>query len=68
MQDWFLDRAKDIGIGKYLRRIHIAAEFDEVNGKPQATAFFGAQGYHSPSISLSYCLNALARYFTNSVS
>ena len=56
----------EASLGTYTNNYLIAASFLEINGKPNATALFNDQAFHTPAITLNAMDNTLLQRFVNS--
>ena len=56
----------EASLGTYTNNYLVAASFLEINGKPNATALFNDQAFHTPAITLNAMDNTLLHRFVNS--
>lgn len=64
MDDYFLDKKKDIGDSTFNAKVIVAGDFESASPSP-VTSHFNDQPYHGIAISLHYLMNGMLRYFTN---
>ncbi|XP_046356672.2 phospholipid-transporting ATPase ABCA3-like [Haliotis rufescens] len=62
VSNFFLSRAKDLGVGGYNRKMIIGAQF---KSSKEAVGIYNGQPYHSEPISLSFMMNAILKHFTS---
>ena len=64
MDDYFLQKKKDIGESTFNSKIIVSGDFEYATPS-SLTAHFNDQPYHGIAISLHYLMNGMLRYFTN---
>ncbi|XP_071081916.1 phospholipid-transporting ATPase ABCA3-like [Haliotis cracherodii] len=60
--NYFLARTRDLGIGRYNKKMIIGAQF---KSSKDVIGFFNGQPYHGQPIALSFMMNAILKHFTS---